>query len=506
MSSHQPGPSNQPNPSTPSPNSKNANFSSTHRLWFFYFLGVARTLLRTDHTDVDPEVFSMAQGLLNTHKELVKLPRIPQPKSIKTIWETFISRGTVERDQTKTGRKPLQIKDDIHTIMEAAIKEKRSVSLREMKELLTKDDKGPSLETIRKNLKKLKMRYYVTPTGQVLTKEHIKRRANFADRMQHQIAMKHIDPTNIAYTDECMLVQGQWGNRKNDGFWRISRQMDRADLLQQKQHRGCQVHMFVLVHAQAGVIGPYFIDEVDCQEDNNRKTLTSRRYIALLRDKVIPELKRRLGRRRFSTCWFQQDGAAPHTAKETLDYLAEEFGSNIISNKTDFEWPPHSPDLNPLDYWFWARMKQFIKKMKDAPKNEAQLKLAAKRACAQITLEETSRSIGSFNTRIRAVIDLGGAHFEHNFKSWKTIQAQSLPQEPCKNCLEVHQCACKLCRLICSQDSARRAAEVQEVEMEFDDELPDLERLAFDFDFDRQSLSDISSLGDVDEYRDMNIE
>ena len=42
---------------------------------------------------------------------------------------------------------------------------------------------------------------------------------------------------------------------------------------------------------------------------------------------------------------FQQDGAPAHTARVAQDWIA--------TNRTGFigknEWPPNSPDLNPLD-------------------------------------------------------------------------------------------------------------------------------------------------------------
>ena len=51
-----------------------------------------------------------------------------------------------------------------------------------------------------------------------------------------------------------------------------------------------------------------------------------------------------------NTFIFQQDGAPAHTSR-----LAQEW---IEENSPDFinkdEWPPNSPDLNPLDYHVWG--------------------------------------------------------------------------------------------------------------------------------------------------------
>ena len=36
----------------------------------------------------------------------------------------------------------------------------------------------------------------------------------------------------------------------------------------------------------------------------------------------------------------------------------------MISNKMKHIWPPKSPDMSPLDYWFWGACEQHIKKSK----------------------------------------------------------------------------------------------------------------------------------------------
>ena len=50
---------------------------------------------------------------------------------------------------------------------------------------------------------------------------------------------------------------------------------------------------------------------------------------------------------------FQQDGAPAHTSHRAQLWLEQQMPDFI--NKDN--WPPNSPDLNPLDYYVWgARM------------------------------------------------------------------------------------------------------------------------------------------------------
>ena len=67
---------------------------------------------------------------------------------------------------------------------------------------------------------------------------------------------------------------------------------------------------------------------------------------------------------------FLQDGAPAHTAKLAQDWNA----TNCSEFITKDEWPPNSPDLNPLDYHVWGAMLECYKSFQPKPENIDELK------------------------------------------------------------------------------------------------------------------------------------
>ncbi len=56
-------------------------------------------------------------------------------------------------------------------------------------------------------------------------------------------------------------------------------------------------------------------------------------------------------------CWFQQDNAQSHVARDTMAVLKSFFNDRLISSGL---WPPRSPDLSPLDYFLWGYLKDQV--------------------------------------------------------------------------------------------------------------------------------------------------
>ena len=58
--------------------------------------------------------------------------------------------------------------------------------------------------------------------------------------------------------------------------------------------------------------------------------------------------------------WFYKDGATPHTANITIEWLNYPFLNRLISRRREPEWSPHSSDLNPPGFYLWGFLKDNV--------------------------------------------------------------------------------------------------------------------------------------------------
>jgi hypothetical protein len=86
-----------------------------------------------------------------------------------------------------------------------------------------------------------------------------------------------------------------------------------------------------------GIIGHFFEDET-----GNAVTVTSDRYVHMVNEFLLPELRRR--DIDLATFWYQQDGATAHTARQSMNALRTVSEHRIISSYGDISWPARSPD------------------------------------------------------------------------------------------------------------------------------------------------------------------
>nr|CAH7752763.1 unnamed protein product [Callosobruchus chinensis] len=110
--------------------------------------------------------------------------------------------------------------------------------------------------------------------------------------------------------------------------------------------------------------------------------------------------------------WFQQDGCPAHYAHSVREYLDEEFPGRWIGRSGPISWPARSPDLNPLDLFYWGAVKEKV--YFKAIESEFELRERIAEAAEFVNNGRFARRIArSLLKRCRACIATEGRHFEH---------------------------------------------------------------------------------------------
>ena len=74
-------------------------------------------------------------------------------------------------------------------------------------------------------------------------------------------------------------------------------------------------------------------------------------------------------------------------------------------------WPPHSPDLTPLDFYLWGYLKSVV--YQEAPEDLATLKRAIRAAVRAIPPSVCARVAEEARCRAERCVAQKGGHFEH---------------------------------------------------------------------------------------------
>jgi predicted transcriptional regulator len=185
---------------------------------------------------------------------------------------------------------------------------------------------------------------------------------------------------NVIWSDETTVKTNP--NTRRESHWTPSSTPRTRQL---KIHSGGKSQMFWGCISKYGV-GPLIT--IDGTMDQNQ-------YLEVLKNYFIPELRAAEGL--FSGKWtLMQDNAPAHTARMIKEYLSKE-------GVTMLEWPPYSPDLNPIEnIWNWIKKKVGI----CATVEEMEQKVL--QAWNSITPEMCMAYCGHYERRLQAVKEADG--------------------------------------------------------------------------------------------------
>ncbi|XP_076377818.1 uncharacterized protein LOC143259442 [Megalopta genalis] len=209
----------------------------------------------------------------------------------------------------------------------------------------------------------------------------------------------------ILWTDETLHKRRvfQWSQ-----YARVVRRNSRALRIRQAQVR-------FSVNLWAGICGEVIVGPYILPDRLNGAALTSflRNVLSELLDDVPLEIRQNM-------C-FQMDGAPTHYAANVRAHFSETFRNRCIGRlglRETGAWPPRSPDMNPMDFYFWDYLKN---EMYREPVDSLETLLARIHgAVASISVDTLRRVQQEIQVRADWCIRITGS----NFKQFLRIQEQ----------------------------------------------------------------------------------
>jgi len=297
------------------------------------------------------------------------------------------------RKTSRNKRKYVTNADNTTNIL-AAITLNPQVSQRELARAST-----ISRSSIQRILKQQKYHPYHMILSQELLVTDYERRVTFCEWIWLQLhgVMENNDFMNkILFSDEATFMSSGHINRHNMHYYAVENPYWMRSV--PFQHRW-SLNVWCGIIGDF-VIGPYFF-EGNVTSDSYCNMLQNH-WAELLED--VPLHIRR-------DMWFQQDGAPPHYANITREFLTKKFGNKWIGRGGPVQWPPRSPDLTPLDFFLWGYVKDKV--MFEPPTTKENMKQKIRDACASVTPELLSNVRTSLLFRINKCTQVHGEHFEH---------------------------------------------------------------------------------------------
>lgn len=247
--------------------------------------------------------------------------------------------------------------------------------------------------------KDLGLKSYKRVAVQVITEATVKKRLERCEALLRRL--KAPDCKRVFFTDEKAFYLDPPVCSQNDRVWSAGRKKDIAPERLLLQRAKFSQHVMV----SAGVC---FSGKGTLHFVAEKVKIDAEHYTSTLLPQLLNDCRVLLA----DDFVFQQDGAPAHTAHQTQEYLQ--------ANTPDFigkdEWPPNSPDLNPLDYCVWGLMLHSYKKLSPKPKSLAELKIALQTIWDELPLPAIQKAILSFRKRLESCVGAEGGHFEHLLK------------------------------------------------------------------------------------------
>ena len=198
---------------------------------------------------------------------------------------------------------------------------------------------------------------------------------------------------NFITSDETMIYLD--GTYKTRGIQYVSSEEDKSNVQVAPRKFHPKSVMVWVAFCAKGFLKPIFVP--------SKAKVNSEFYI----DKILKPMIREANELYGEGNWiFHQDSAPSHTAKKTIEFLKNSKVKFIAPS----EWPPHSHDCAPCDFWLFSHLKREIRKHKVSSVHS--LKLVVKRVLKKIPIAMIHRVLEAWPKRLRQVYNADGGQIE----------------------------------------------------------------------------------------------
>lgn len=254
---------------------------------------------------------------------------------------------------------------------------------------------GVSYASCQRILKRRKMHNFKFTKCQALEIGDYARRIAFCQTMLEKLREEPSFLNQIIWSDEAKFSNDGLVNSRNNHYWSD----ENPHLITERNHQyKFSFNVFCLL--MNNKIAYVMYDE----------NLNSVKYLQILNTTVSDVLDELPLNQQF-TCWYQLDGAPAHCSNEVTAKLQNLFDDRWIRRNGPWEWPPRSPDLTPLDFYLWGKIKSKVYQSQVHSKEELQRRV--ENAMANISPAEIKKATTAVLTRVKKCMNAEGRHFEH---------------------------------------------------------------------------------------------
>lgn len=204
---------------------------------------------------------------------------------------------------------------------------------------------------------------------------------------------------SILWSDESRFNRDGITNFHNLHYWADADENPHAKKQVSFQHRfGVNVWAAVIGRT---FIGPFYLPD----------NLNGDNYLEFLQND-LPNILDDIPLNVRENIIFQNDGCPAHFRLAVREFLDQTFPNRWIGRNGPILWPARSPDLTPLDFHVWGRMKDLVYEVEIVNREQLiqRINEAAERLRVEIRFAVTTTQI---RKRARKCCQNQGGHFEH---------------------------------------------------------------------------------------------